>query len=96
MKCLYIIYTCTVYFIYAHSLYTKLVLPHGLQQTQNVEKKVEKVQIEVDGGHDVLLSGHLVHDHVCVKYDEATEDQRSPNSQHKLQSLTPKEYLHMV
>ncbi len=70
-----------------------LVFFHGLQQTQNVEKQVDEVQIEVNRGHYVFLCRDLVHYHVCVEYDEATEDQSTSHSQHKIQSLAPKKYL---
>lgn len=58
-----------------------------------MEKEVDEVQIEVDSSHDVLLRGELVHDHVGVKYDEPTEQQRSSNGDHKLQRLTPEKNL---
>ena len=44
-----------------------LVSAHGLQDSQDVEEEVDEVQVQVDGGQDVLLCRQLVHDQVSVK-----------------------------
>jgi len=46
-----------------------------------VQEEVDDVQVEVDGGQDVLLGRELLHQQVCVVDDEATEDQ-GPHSRH--------------
>ena len=40
---------------------------------QNVQEEVQNVQVEIDGGQDVLLWGDLVHHHVHIKDDKTTE-----------------------
>lgn len=46
-----------------------------------MQEEVDNVQVEVDGGQDVLLGRELLHQQVGVIDDEATEDQ-SPRSRH--------------
>ena len=70
-----------------------LVPPCCLEDTQDVDKQVNKVQVEVDGGNDVLLRRELVHDDVGVKDDKTTEQHSPSNGQHKLQCLAPEEQL---
>ena len=64
-----------------------------LQDAEDVDEQVEEVQVEVDGGQYVLLRGQLVHYHVHVKHDEATEQQSSSNGDDKVKCLVPNEYL---
>ena len=40
------------------------------KQTKQMKEEIDNVKVEVDRRMDVLLRGHLVHDHVCVKNDE--------------------------
>ena len=64
-----------------------------MENPQDVDEEVDKVEIEVDGGEDVLLRRELVHDDVSVKDDEATEEQSTTNRENKLESLAPEEQL---
>ena len=48
--------------------------PHGLQDTQYVQKQINKVKIEIDGSENIFFGRQLVHDEVSVEYNEATED----------------------
>ena len=70
-----------------------LVLASCLHNAQDVDEEVDEVQVQTDRSHDVLFRGELVHDDVCIKYDEATEQQGTPNGDDKLQGLTPEKYL---
>lgn len=78
----------------AHDLFDTLVLPSWLHDAKDMEEEVDEVQIEADSSHDVFLGGELVHNHMCVKYDEPAEQQSSSNGNHKLQRLTPEKYLY--
>ncbi len=49
-------------------------LPHD---TEDVKEEVDDVQIEADGGRNVLFWGHLVHDTVSVEDDEEREKGRA-------------------
>lgn len=70
-----------------------LIFASSLHNAKDVDKEVDEIQVEVDGSHDVILSGKLVHDEVGVKYDEATEDQGACDREHKLQCLAPHKNL---
>ena len=77
---------------YMHKVHCS-VSPGCLKDTQDVQKQVDKVQIEVNGCHDVLLCRELVHDHVCIKDYKSTEYQSTSYHQHKLQCLAPEKHL---
>ena len=48
--------------------------PHGLQDTQYVQKQINKVKIEVDGSENILFRRQLMHDEVGVEYNEPAEN----------------------
>lgn len=58
-----------------------------------MQEEVDNVQVEIDGGQDVLLRGELLHQHVGVVDDEPTEDQSPSSSQDQLCAVTVKEKL---
>lgn len=72
-----------------------LVSPRSLHEAQDVDEEIDEIEVEVDGRKDVLLRGHLVHDHVSVKDDEATEESSPAHRDDKLGSLAPEEHLHV-
>ncbi len=49
------------------------MLLHCIKNFENLQKEVDDIQIEVDGGCDVFLWGEFVDEHVGVKDDEARE-----------------------
>lgn len=69
------------------------MLLHGVQDTQDVQEEIDDVQVEVDGGQDVLLGGELFHQQVGVIDDEAAEDQSPCPGQNQLCAVTVKEEL---
>lgn len=69
------------------------VLLHGVQDTQDVQEEIDDVQVEVDGGQDVLLGGELFHQQVGVIDDETAEDQSPGPGQNQLCAVTVKEEL---
>ena len=69
------------------------VLFHGVQDAQQVDKEVDDVQVQVDGGQDVLLRGQLVHQKVRVVDDEPAEDQRTGAGKEQLCRLVVEEHL---
>lgn len=69
------------------------VLLHGVQETQDVQEEVDNVQVEVDGGQDVLLGRELLHQQVGVVDDEATEDQGPGSGHDQLCAVTVEEEL---
>ena len=58
-----------------------------------MQEQVDDVQVEVDGGQDVLLGGELLHQHVGVVDDEATEDQSAGSSHDQLCAVAVEEEL---
>lgn len=58
-----------------------------------MQEQVNDVQVQVDGGQDVLLRGQLVHQQVGVKDDEATEHKGSSTSEHQLHRLIVEKQL---
>lgn len=70
-----------------------LVLLHGVEDTQDMQEEVDYVQVEVDGGQDVLLGWQLAHQNVCVVDDEAAEEQRTGAGKHQLHRVIVEEKL---
>ena len=42
-----------------------------IQDLEDFDEEVDNVQVELNGGHDVLLWGQPMHDHVRVKNNES-------------------------
>ena len=42
-----------------------------LKDLEDLDEEVDDVQVQLDGGQDVLLGGHAGHDHLGVVDDEA-------------------------
>ena len=42
-----------------------------IQDAQDLNEEVYDVQVELDGGHDVILRRHASHDHLGVEDDES-------------------------
>lgn len=59
-----------------------------------MQEEVDNVQVEVDGGQDVLLRGELLHQQAGVIDDEAAEDQRPGSSHDQLYAVTVEEEPH--
>lgn len=59
-----------------------------------MQEEVDDVQVEVNGGQDVLLRGQLVHQQMGVIDDEAAEEQCSGASKHQLRGLIVEEKPH--
>lgn len=69
------------------------VLLHRVEDAENVQEEVDNVQVEVNGGQDVLLRRELLHQHAGVIDDEATEDQGPSSSQEQTCIITVEEEL---
>ncbi len=69
------------------------VLLHRVNETQDVQEEVDDVQVEVDGGQNVLLRGELLHEQVGVVDDETAEDQSPGSSQDQFCAVTVEEEL---
>lgn len=69
------------------------VLLHRVEDAENVQEEVDNVQVEVNGGQDVLLRRELLHQHAGVIDDEATEDQGPSSSQEQTCIVTVEEEL---
>lgn len=69
------------------------VLLHRVEDTENVQEEVDNIQVEVNGGQDVLLRRELLHQHAGVIDDEATEDQGPSSSQEQTCIITVEEEL---
>lgn len=59
-----------------------------------MQEEVDNVQVEVDGGQDVLLGRELLHQQVGVVDDEAAEDQGSGSGHDQLCAVTVEEKPH--
>ena len=70
-----------------------LALTQIVEDAQDLEKQVDDVEIEGDGGVDVLLRRHLVHDHVGVVHDVEGEEDRAADRDHKVQHRVSQEHL---
>lgn len=70
------------------------VLLHRVEDTENVQEEVDNIQVEVNGGQDVLLRRELLHQHAGVIDDEATEDQGPSSSQEQTCIITVEEEPH--
>lgn len=69
------------------------MLLHVVQNTQDMQEEVDNVQVEVDGGQNVLLRGELLHQHVGIVDDKATEDKCPSSSQDQFCTITVEEKL---
>ncbi len=41
-----------------------------IQNAQELKEEIQHVEVEIDGGHDVLVGAQLVHDHLRVDHNE--------------------------
>jgi len=64
-----------------------------LQDLEDLDEEVDDVQIELDGGHDVLLGTQTGHDHLGVVNDEQGEEKGSPHCHGCVCQLVPEEDL---
>ena len=46
-----------------------------VQYLEDLDEEVDDVEVELDGGDDVLLRTDAGHDHVGVEYDEACKEE---------------------
>ena len=60
-----------------------------------MQEEVDDVQVQVDGGQDVLLGGQLVHQEMGVIDDEAAEQQSPGTGKHQLRGVVVEEELTM-
>lgn len=58
-----------------------------------MQEEVDDVQVQVDGGQDVLLGRQLLHQQVRVVDDEATEDQGAGAGHDELGAVAVEEEL---
>ena len=42
-----------------------------LEDLENLKEEIDDVQVELNGGDDVILRRNFGHDHLCVKNDES-------------------------
>jgi len=63
------------------------------EQAKNVKEEVDDIEIEIDGGMDILLRRHFMHNHVCIKDDEHGEQYGSGSCNASFEQLTLNEYL---
>ena len=58
-----------------HVLHLQQLIP-PTEQLQNLQEKVDDIQVQIDGGPDVLVKIILLDQHPCVEDDIAAEEQR--------------------
>lgn len=58
-----------------------------------MQEEVNNVQVEIDGGQDMLLGRELLHQQVGVVDDEAAEDQSTGSSKDQLCTVTVEKEL---
>ena len=64
-----------------------------LQDLKDLDEEVDDVQVELDGGQDVLLGTKSGHDHLGVHNDEHGEEECSSHSQSSVCHLIAHEHL---
>ena len=64
-----------------------------LQNFEDLNEEIDYVQVELNGGQDVLLSTEPGHDHLGVHDDEHGEEESSSHSQGSVSHLIAKEDL---
>lgn len=69
------------------------VFLHGVQDAQDIDEKVDYVQVQIDGCQDVLLRWQLMHQHVSIENNEPTEQQSSGPSDDQLHGVIVEEKL---
>ena len=77
-----------------YSLCTCYLIVLGIQESQNAQEQIYKVEVEVDGSKDVFVGRQLPHQHVGVKDDESAEQQSTTNRDDQLKGFTPHKHLH--
>ena len=77
-----------------YSFCTCYLIVLGIQESQNAQEQIYKVEVEVDGSKDVLVGRQLPHQHVGVKDDESTEQQSTTNRDDQLKGFTPHKHLY--
>ena len=70
-----------------------LVSPGFTEDPEEVKEEVEDVEIEADGGVDILLGRHSVCNHVRVEDDEEREDNSTADTYGQISHLRLKEHL---
>jgi len=61
---------------------TPLTLLQVVEETEDVEEKIDKIKVETDRSQDVLVRRQTVIDHVCVINNIAAEDEATTDSKH--------------
>lgn len=56
-----------------------------VQNPQDVEEQIDHVKVDVDGGHDVVLGRHLVHEEMDVVDEEEAEEDGAADGDDELQ-----------
>ena len=64
-----------------------------LQNSEDVDEEIDDVQVQFDGGHDVFLGGHFVHDHLSVVDDEQSEHSHASETHHQFGSARVEDQL---
>ena len=64
-----------------------LLLPVDLfEDLEDFDEEVDDVQVQLDGGGDVVFRGHAGHDHLGVENDEAWIEKSSSHQKQELES----------
>ena len=64
-----------------------------LQNLEDLDEEVDDVQVELDGGQDVLLGAESGHDHLRVHDDEQREEEGPAHRQRRVRQLVAEEDL---
>ena len=64
-----------------------------LQNLEDLYEEVDDVQVELDGGQDVLLGAESGHDHLRVHDDEQREEEGPAHRQRRVRQLVAEEDL---
>ena len=64
-----------------------------LQDLEDLDEEVDDVQVELDGGQDVLLGAESGHDHLSVHDDEQREEEGAAHSQGGVSELITHKHL---
>ncbi len=72
---------------------TCLISPGFPKDSEEVKEEVENIQVEADGGVDVVLGRDAVSDHVRIKHNEEGENESPAHSYQQIHHLRLEENL---
>ena len=86
-------YSFLIFFLFCSTLQVQGLISAVSNDAENVHEEVDDVQVELDGGQDVLLGAESGHDHLRVHDDEQREEEGPAHRQRRVRQLVAEEDL---